>query len=197
MGRERNGTWKYLHLSVACIIFISLAGCSTLEEMDIRRETRTHLITARESLGKGDYEGSLKENQKVLSLSRNVPPADEALFNMGLLYGHYEYAKGDPRKSLDHFKRLVEVFPRSPFAGQAKIWIGMLQENERVNRENERLSRRIEELDRGIEESERTIRRFQQENQRLNREIEELNRSIRKSKQVDIEVDEKKKELSK
>jgi hypothetical protein len=47
-------------------------------------------------------------------------------------------------------------------AGQAKLWIGILQENER-----------------------------------LNREIEELNKTIKKSKQVDIEIEEKKKELSK
>jgi hypothetical protein len=56
----------------------------------------------------------------------------------------------------------VKVFPQSPFARQAKIWIGILQENER-----------------------------------LKREIEELNKTINKSKQVDIEIDEKKKELSK
>ena len=72
------------------------------------------------------------------------------------------YPKRDYQKSLDHFKRLVKVFPQSPFAGQAKIWIGLLQENER-----------------------------------LKREIEELNKTIKKSKQVDIEIDEKKREISK
>ena len=144
------------------MIFISLAGCATLKEMEAKRETREYLITAQKLLDQGDYEGSLKENQKALSLYDNVPPGDQALFNAGLIYAHYGYPKRDYQKSLDHFRRLLKVFPQSPYAGQAKIWIGILQENER-----------------------------------LNREIEELNKTIKKSKEVDIDIDEKKKELSK
>ena len=144
------------------MILTCLAGCATLKEMEAKRETRQHFVTAQKLLDQGDYEGSLKENQKILSLYYNVPPGDEALFNTGLIYAHYGYPKRDYQKSLDHFKRLVKVFPQSPFARQAKIWIGILQENER-----------------------------------LKREIEELNKTINKSKQVDIEIDEKKKELSK
>jgi outer membrane protein assembly factor BamD (BamD/ComL family) len=144
------------------MILISLAGCATLKEMEARRETHNYFVTAQKLLDQGDYEGALRENQKVLSLYNNVPPGDEALFNAGLIYAHYGYPKRDYQKSLDHFKRLAKVFPQSPFAGQAKLWIGILQENER-----------------------------------LKREIEELNKTINKSKQVDIQIDEKKKELSK
>ncbi len=162
MGRNRSRKGEYLYFCVACIIFISLGGCATLKEMEAKRETHGYLIEAQKLLDEGDYEGSLKQNQKVLSLYDNVPPADEALFNAGLIYAHYGNPKRDYQKSLDHFKRLVKLFPQSPFAGQAKILIGILQENER-----------------------------------LKRETEELNKTIKKSKQVDIEIDEKKKELSK
>ena len=152
----------YLYLCIACMILISFTSCATLREMEAKRETREYLITAQKLLDQGDYEGSLRENQKVLSLYENVSPGDEALFNAGRIYAHYGYPKKDYQKSLDLFKRLVKVFPESPFAGEAKVWIGMLQENER-----------------------------------LKKEIEELNKTIKKSKQVDIEIDEKKKELSK
>jgi len=162
LGGKRNRTGKYLYFCIACMILISLAGCATLREMEAKRETHQYFVTAQKLLNQGDYEGSLKENQKVLSLYNNVSPGDEALFNAGIIYAHYGYPKRDYQKSLDHFKRLVKVFPQSPFAGQAKIWIGILQENER-----------------------------------LKREIEELNKTMNKSKQVDIQIDEKKKELSK
>lgn len=152
----------YLYLSIACMIFISLAGCATLKEMEAKRETPEYFITAQKLLDQGDYEGALRENEKVLSLYDNIPPGDEALFNLGLIYAHYGYPKRDYKKSLDLFKRLVKMFPQSPLAGQAKLWIGILQENER-----------------------------------LNRELEELKKTIKKSKQVDIEIEEKKKELSK
>ncbi len=162
MGRKRTRTGKCFYLSITCIIFVLLAGCAILKEMETKRETRKYLAMAQELLDQGDYEGSLKENQKVFSLSGNVSPGDEALFNMGLIYAHYGYPKRDYRRSLDLFKRLVKVFPQSPWAGQARIWIGILQDHER-----------------------------------LNREIEGLNKTIEKSKQVDIELEEKKKELSK
>jgi tetratricopeptide (TPR) repeat protein len=144
------------------MIFVSLAGCAILKEMEAKREAREYLTMAQKLLDQGDYEGSLKEEEKVLTLYGKVPPGDEALFNMGLIYAHSGYPKRDYKKSLDLFRRLVKVFPQSPLVGQAKIWIGLLQENER-----------------------------------LNREIEELNKTIKKSKQVDIELDEKKREISK
>ena len=125
------------------MIFVSLAGCAILKEMKAKRETHEYLTMAQKLLDQGDYEGSLKENQKVLSLYGNVPPGDEALFNMGLIYAHYEYPKRDYKKSLDLFKRLVKVFPQSPLVGQAKIWIGLLQENERLNIEIEELKKTI------------------------------------------------------
>lgn len=183
MGRERNRTWKHLYLSIACVIFIALAACAARKGMEAKREKPDHLITAQRLLELGDYEGSLKENQKVLSLYDNVPPGDEALFNTALIYAHYGYPKRDYQKSLDYFKRLVKLFPQRSLAGQAKIWIVILQENEKLYRQTE--------------ESDRSIKKSQQENERLKREIEELNKTLKKSKQVDIEIDEKKKEISK
>lgn len=162
MGRKRTGAWKYIYICITSIIFISFSGCAALKEMKAERDAEEHLIVAQKFLAQGDYEGSLKENQKVLSLFENTPPGDEALFNMGLIYAHYEYPKRDYKKSLDLFKKLVKVYPQSPLVGEAKIWIGILQENER-----------------------------------LNNEIEELNKAIKKTKEVDIEIEEKKKELSK
>jgi tetratricopeptide (TPR) repeat protein len=104
----------------------------------------------------------VKENQKILSVRNNVLPGEEALFNIALIYAQYAYPKRDYQKSLEYFRRLIKVFPQSPLVGHSKIWIGNLQEEER-----------------------------------LNIEIEELRKTIKKSKQVDIETDEKKKELSK
>ena len=143
MGRERTRIRKYLYLSIACMIFISLAGCAALKEMKAKREVREYLITAQKLLAQGDYEGALKENQKVLLLNDSIPPGDEALFNAGLIYAHDGYPKRNYQKSLDHFKRLMKVFPQSPLTQQAKIWIGVLQENQRLNREIEELNETI------------------------------------------------------
>ena len=144
------------------MIFISLSGCAAVKCLQAKKESRESLVRAQRLFEQRDYEGSLKENQKVLALYHDVPPGDEALFHTAIIYAHVGYPKRDYRKSLDLFMRLVKRFPRSPWARQAEIWVGILRENER-----------------------------------LNREVEELNQTLKKSKEVDIEIDKKKKELAK
>jgi tetratricopeptide (TPR) repeat protein len=126
------------------------------------KQTREPFLLSQKFLAEGNYEGALKENQRILSLSGQNPPGDEALFNMGLVHAHPGYPKRDTTKSLALFKRLIKDHPRSPWTEQAKTWVGVLQENEK-----------------------------------LSHSVEELNRVIEKSKQVDIEIEEKKREKAK
>jgi tetratricopeptide (TPR) repeat protein len=138
----------------------------TSKQLDRRieewKQTREPFLLSQKFLAEGNYEGALKENQRILSLSGQNPPGDEALFNMGLVHAHPGYPKRDTTKSLALFKRLIKDHPRSPWTEQAKTWVGVLQENEK-----------------------------------LSHSVEELNRVIEKSKQVDIEIEEKKREKAK
>jgi hypothetical protein len=113
--------------------------------------TQENLLRGQLLLAQGDYEGSVNENQKVLSMAAHRPPEDEALFNLGLVYAHFLNPKKDFGKSIDFLNKLVKDYPGSPLVEQAKIWIKVLQEDI------------------------------------------ELNQVIEKLKQVDIEVEEKKK----
>lgn len=165
MGRKRNWNWKCFYLCVAGLIAVSIAGCAGLKQTQTGWSARQHMSAARTLFDQGDYDGSLKESQKVVSMCDNVPPGDEALFNTGVIYAHYAYAKRDYQKSLDIFKKLARSYPQSPYTGRARVFIGLL-----VDRQN-----------------------LLHENERAKREIEALNKTIRKSKQVDIDIDERKK----
>jgi outer membrane protein assembly factor BamD (BamD/ComL family) len=125
---------------------------NSIEEVKMRTEKQLsepdYFLHNQRLLAKGDYEGALEENQKILSKHPNRYPGDEALFSMGLIYAHYGNPKKDYKKSISFFQKIVEGYPKSPLTEQAKIWIEVLQ-------------------------------------------------VIEKSKQVDIEIEEMKKELSK
>ncbi|HVP78819.1 MAG TPA: tetratricopeptide repeat protein [Thermodesulfobacteriota bacterium] len=108
-------------------------------------------------LAEGNYEGALKEDQRIFSLSGLNPPGDEALYRMGVIHAHPGNSKRDTTKSLALFRRLIKDYPTSPWVEQAKTWAGVLQENEK-----------------------------------LSRSVEELSLVIEKSKQVDIEIEERK-----
>jgi len=180
VGGKRARKGKFLCLCIAGLIFlVSISiGCAVWTEKkqvkvgpkreEVQKEEERlkalsgQLLRARKLLARQDYEGSLRENQKVLSLSGKNPPGDEALFNMGLIYAHPENPKKDYGRSLSLFQRLVKEYPQSSLAEQAKIWAGILYENEK-----------------------------------LNQTIEKLNQMIEETKQVDIQIEEKKREKGK
>jgi tetratricopeptide (TPR) repeat protein len=176
MGRKRTRAREFIYFCIVSLILFACLGCAVFNEkqkMELKKDEprgkeenskilSEHLLRARTLLDQRDYDGSLKENQKVLSLAGQNPPADEALFNLGLIYAHAGNPKKDYEKSIVLFKKLTKDYPHSPFATQARTWAGILQENEKL-----RLT------------------------------IQKLNQVIEESKQVDIEIEEKKREKGK
>ena len=201
MGREQARSRKHVHVCVASLILLSFVGCSTFEkrkekihaevavaskgteespkvslplkEKNDQGDLREQLARNQKLLVRGDFEGFSKETQKVLSLSGSQPPADDALLNLGMVFVHPGNPKKDYGKSLGFFRKLLKDFPQSPWAEQARIWIAVLQENEKVIQSNEKLT---------------------QTNEKLTQANEKLNEMIEKSKQIDIEIEERKRE---
>jgi tetratricopeptide (TPR) repeat protein len=102
------------------------------EVISERREADEYLVMAQNLLAKGDYEGSLRESQKVLGVAREQPPADTAIFNMGLVYVHPKNPKKDNKRAISYFNRVIKGYPESPWAEQARIWVGVLDGMEKL-----------------------------------------------------------------
>ncbi len=118
------------------------------EEQGMGRE---YLIQGHKLLAQGNYEGAVGENQKILSLSDPRSPKDEALFNLGLIYAHFGNPQRDLEKSIEFFNKLLKSYPKSPLVEQAKICMGILQENEELNR----LIQKLKQVDIEVEEMKR------------------------------------------
>jgi tetratricopeptide (TPR) repeat protein len=114
-------------------------------------ESREYLIRSKKLLAQGNYEGAIAENHKVLSLSDRRSMKDEALLNLGLIYAHFRNPQKDIEKSLEYFNRLIKNYPKSSFVEQAKIWVGILEENEELSYRIQKLKQ----LDIYIEEMKR------------------------------------------
>jgi TolA-binding protein len=100
-----------------------------------------HLLMSR-----GDFEDALKECQDVLSRYPQVPPGDEALYSMGLIYVHSKNPKKDFKKSLGFFSRVLKEFPGSTRAEEAKIWIGLLEAIEKSRQVDIQVEEKKQEL---------------------------------------------------
>jgi len=121
MGRKQTGPGKYIYLYIACLTFLFLfvLGCATLIDGKL-------LLRSQRLIDRGDFEGALEENRKVLSSYIDRPPGDEALFNMGLIYAHFGNPQKDYKKAFSFFWKLIKEFPQSPLYQEAKIWTGVL-----------------------------------------------------------------------
>lgn len=155
MGRERTGARQFVYVYIACLIF-SLAACCAWDKEkknnDIQKEktqfelSSEHLLRAKKLLTQGDYEETIKESMKTLSLSGRNSPGDEALFTVGLVYAHYKNPKKNFDEAIVFFERIVREYPQSPLLEQSRIWIGILK----LIRQSKEVDIEIEEIKKGL-----------------------------------------------
>jgi tetratricopeptide (TPR) repeat protein len=169
MGGKRTGKGKQIHLCITILILLSLVACTLNRTADTRivgisirdetgDEAREHLILGRHYLAQGNYGNALKEQEKVISIAGDNSPADEALFSLAVIFAHPTNPAKDYGKSIVYCRKLIKDFPKSSLVEQAKTIIGILQENDKLNRMVERLNTIIEEttkVDIGIEQKKR------------------------------------------
>ncbi len=124
MGRKRTRKGKHLYFCIISLLTtLLIVGCSSLR-------SREYILKSESLLAKGEFEAALEENEKILSVYINKPPADKALYNMGLIYAHYANPQRDYKKASEFFWYLIKNFPKSPKTDEAKIWISVLNKIE-------------------------------------------------------------------
>jgi TolA-binding protein len=72
-----------------------------------------------------NFEEAARKNRQILEAAGNAPPADEALYNLGLINAHGDNPAKDYRQAREFFARLSSEFPDSPLAEEARIWLGL------------------------------------------------------------------------
>jgi len=202
MGREPARTGKYVCFCLALLTFFP--GCSLLRDRSDRQEIRQSMLQGYNLLARRDYDASLEEYERVLSMTQDRSPADAASFNIGLIYAHPQNPKRDHEKAIASFNRVITHYPHSPWAEQARIWVGVLGEAEKSKQEIEKSRHEIEQSKRAIEKSNREIEKSRQVIEKSKQEIEKTRQEVEKSKQVvekanlvDIEIEQKRRERGK
>ena len=198
MGRQRARPRQYFYFCFA--LLISVSGC-LLQDATRQRELRDGVTKGNQLLAQNDFDGSLKAFYEVWTAARNKPPADIAMYSMGLIYAHPQNPKRDLQKAVYCFDQTIQNNPASALAEQARVWIAVLQDSENTRGELEKsrqeLERSKQEAERNrlaIEKSKQEIERSRVELEKSRQEIERTKQMIEKSKQIDIEIDQKRRE---
>lgn len=132
MGGKRTGSGQHLYLCLAGLILLGSAGCAALRP-DIQPEVQKRdqkplpwLQAMQPLIDRGEYEKATRKSEDLLETPNGNTLPDEALFALGLLSADVKNPRKDYHKSRDYFARLVREYPGSEYAGQASIWIGVL-----------------------------------------------------------------------
>jgi tetratricopeptide (TPR) repeat protein len=167
-------------------VLLSLSGCATLRERvgGLREKNPDEFARHKALLVEGNYEAAFKENEKLLAEGKGAP--DVALFNMGLISASLNPRKDYPR-ALTSFKTLVNQYPDSMFAEQAKVWIHVLQERQKLAEEKQKL---VEEKQKLAEDKRASTR----EREALSQEREKLKYTVEKSRQLDMKIEKRRRQ---
>jgi len=119
----------------------------------------------------GQYEAAYNENRKILQEGRGA--RDVALFNMGMISAHSANPKKNYPRALSSFRTLVTEYPQSPMIEPAKTWIQVLEEYQKLADEKRVLMR---------------------EREALVQEKDKLRYSVERSRQVDVDVEKRRRD---
>jgi tetratricopeptide (TPR) repeat protein len=79
-----------------------------------------------------NFEEAVQENLQILEKAGKKKPADEALYNLGLIYAHIDNPAKDFKKSQIYFHVLTEQFPDSEWTEEGRIWLGLFKTIEKM-----------------------------------------------------------------
>lgn len=162
-------------LLAALVAFTALTGCSSmtnLSESTLPAERRTAFERVNLLVSEGQYDTAYNETQKIMKEGAGAP--DVALFNLGMISAHSANPKRNYPRALSHFRAVVKEYPQSPLAEPAKTWIQVIEEYQRMSEEKRLLLKKRE---------------------ALTQEREKLKYANEKSRQVDVEVERRRREL--
>ena len=79
-----------------------------------------------------NFDEEAMKNMRILEKAGNGKPAEEALYNLGLIYAHTANPEQDYKKSQFYLNLLTEQFPDSPYIEEAQVILGLFNTIEKI-----------------------------------------------------------------
>jgi hypothetical protein len=165
--------WRML---AAAISFLFIFGCAPAPVVLPTPPPPLPAFPPQRAMETGDYAGFLAENQQALQACNTESPCAVALFNVGFLHAYPNSPYYNQVKGLKYFEELIQKYPQSPWAFQAKAWTDIMKQS--VASENKR-------------------RRLLKEMKSKDAAINDLKRQIKRSREIDMKIEQKERELLK
>jgi len=209
MGTKQNRKREYLFLHLTCIgilpfvIFGCLHFSKKMQGQQLLEEGMDQMVSRH-------YQAAMAKNLTVLNKFPHSL-ADQALFQIGLIYAHPENPNQNYEKSLESFIKILDEFSESRLRHQAQLWVHFLRDvidkerkigildnkNVSLGRTVERQKAKITNLQKKIETRKTVdlIVSLEKTVDEQKKEINQLLDQIEKLKRVDLGIEEKKQKI--
>ncbi|MGB3211990.1 MAG: hypothetical protein WBB19_14905 [Desulforhopalus sp.] len=106
---------------------VIIVACTPVQKKIAEIKAHQQLEEYREKLADGFFETVIQEARQIVLENDTDTPADVALYALGEVYAHHDYADRDLRLSQYYFEKLSENFPDSPLTSEARVYINLFE----------------------------------------------------------------------
>jgi hypothetical protein len=153
------------------LVSLLLSGCASLPTSLFLSQKA---FPPQEAIATGDFRGFLAENQRNLPTCGGLIACDITLFNLGFVYAYPQSPYRDFQKARQYLRELQSRFPQSPWSSQGQVLLAFM--NEQV----------------GLEEAQRQLRSGLRTRDAA---IRKLRGQLDRSREIDLEIEKKEREL--
>ncbi|MFV9646594.1 MAG: hypothetical protein ACNYWU_12290 [Desulfobacterales bacterium] len=200
MGEKQARKRKHLFFYCTCFLTILLLGigCAATLNFQKRQQSEESFKKGEVLIIKGRYKEALIEYEKVLRLFPKVSPGDNALFHIGLIWLYPDNPQRDYEKSLISFQRVIHDFSQTGLRETAKVLSYTVTELVRSENDIKEFKESVDFLQNRIrkenEEKAKTLKKQIEELKELKERIGELKGQLRDLKEIDIVIEERKRD---
>ena len=167
--------------------------------------SQNDLEEAERYLELGNYVSAMEMNELAASNAYSFQ-LDDVLYQKGLILVHPRNPQRDYKQAEESFLKLIEEHPTSPLREETKVWIALINEIEKRGRRIQNvqsevgiLQGQLKEKDRQlatvqgrVKEKDQELVTMQDQLQKLQAELSELKGQIERLKEIDLGIDDKK-----
>ncbi len=147
-----------------------------------------HVFPPSEVMKSHEYGAFREKNLEALEFCEWNHDCDVALFNLAFVHVYPLSPFYDMSEGIRYLDDLIGRYPQSPLAYQGRVWVSLIRESLLAEQGRRELSGRIQSKDWAIRHKDTTIKSKETTIQKLREQIERL-------RQIDLEIDQKEREL--
>ena len=188
MRVRKTLTRVHTQLALALIATLFLASCAS---MPFRFGRNPHNFPPQAVMEHGNYAKFVAENRQTLEGCEGKTTCAVALFNLGFAHAYPQSPYHDPAKALAYLTKLVEDYPQTPWAFRGRAWITLVNQTLTLEAARNQLQAAL----RAQKATEAVCDQLQAALRAQKTTIRSLEGRLKRSRDIDLRIDQKEREL--